>query len=99
MSHFSTRTIFAAAALFVTGVPCFAETLNLAAALKGSEETPPNTAAGTGALTGTYDTDTKKLTWSVTYSGLTGPATAAHFHGPRRPWQGGAGRSSGDRCR
>jgi hypothetical protein len=22
------------------------------------------------------------LTWTVTYEGLTGPATAAHFHGP-----------------
>jgi hypothetical protein len=28
------------------------------------------------------DTDTKKLSWTVTYSGLTGEATAAHFHGP-----------------
>ena len=25
---------------------------------------------------------TKKLTYTMTYSGLTGPATAAHFHGP-----------------
>ncbi len=85
MSHFSTKTIFAAAALFAAGAPCFAETLNLTASLKGSEETPPNTTTGTGALTGTYDTDTKKLTWSVSYSGLTGPATAAHFHGPAGP--------------
>ena len=30
----------------------------------------------------TYDTATKALTWSGSYSGLTGPATAAHFHGP-----------------
>ena len=58
MSHFSTKTIFAAAALFVADVPCFAETLNLTATLKGSE-TPPDATAGAGKLTGTYDTDAK----------------------------------------
>jgi hypothetical protein len=88
MLRFSTQTVFAAttlAALFVASAPCRAETVNLTATLKGSEETPPNDTAGTGSLTGTYDTETKKLTWSVTYSGLTGPATAAHFHGPAGP--------------
>ena len=25
------------------------------------------------------------LTWKGSYSGLTGPATAAHFHGPAEP--------------
>ena len=29
-----------------------------------------------------YDAATKKMSWKLTYSGLTGPATAAHFHGP-----------------
>ena len=38
--------------------------------------------AGTGAVTATYDSDSKKLSWKGSYSGLTGPATAAHFHGP-----------------
>jgi hypothetical protein len=31
-----------------------------------------------------YDTTSKKLAWTVTYSGLTGEATAAHFHGPAK---------------
>ena len=43
---------------------------------------PPNDSAGTGSVTATYDDATKKLTWKGSYSGLTGPATAAHFHGP-----------------
>jgi hypothetical protein len=30
----------------------------------------------------TLDTSSKKLTYTMTYEGLTGPATAAHFHGP-----------------
>ena len=33
----------------------------------------------------TLDTDTKEFTYDVTYSGLTGPAVAAHFHGPAAP--------------
>jgi hypothetical protein len=28
------------------------------------------------------DTSAKKLSWKGAYSGLSGPATAAHFHGP-----------------
>ena len=59
-----------------------AETMNVKASLSGAQETPPTTTKGTGTLTGTYDSATKKLTWSVSYSGLSGPATAAHFHGP-----------------
>lgn len=38
---------------------------------------------GTGAFT--YDTATKVLTYKVDYSGLTGPATMAHIHGPAEP--------------
>ncbi len=87
MIDLSTKTIFATTALavFIAGSPCLAETLNLTASLDGAKETPPNSTAGTGSLKATYDTETKKLTWSVTYSGLTGPATAAHFHGPAGP--------------
>jgi len=37
---------------------------------------------GTGTLQGTYDTASKQLSYTVNYSGLSGNATAAHFHGP-----------------
>lgn len=60
----------------------FAAMENFSADLKASSEVPANDSKATGALLATYDTATKKLTYSVTYSGLTGPATAAHFHGP-----------------
>jgi hypothetical protein len=88
MIDFSAKTIFTATALaafFISEAPCLAETLKLTAALNAAQETPPNSTAGTGSLKGTFDTDSKKLTWSVTYSGLTGPVTAAHFHGPAGP--------------
>jgi hypothetical protein len=62
--------------------PSFAATVNYTASLKGATEVPPTDSKGTGTVTAAYDTASKKLTYSVTYSGLTGPATAAHFHGP-----------------
>ena len=73
---------FAAAALLVAAPAAFAETQTYKATLTSTAEVPPNASKGTGALTSTYDTATKKLTWTVTFSGLSGPATAAHFHGP-----------------
>lgn len=50
--------------------------------LKGTTEVPPNDSKGTGAVDANYDTASKKLSWTVTYSVLSGPASAAHFHGP-----------------
>jgi hypothetical protein len=50
--------------------------------LTGAEETPPEKTAGKGMATLTYDPATRVVTWSITYSGLTGPVTMAHFHGP-----------------
>ena len=52
------------------------------ASLSASMEVPPNDSKGTGSLDATLDPKTQVLSWSLTYSGLTGPATAAHFHGP-----------------
>ncbi|MDR3462570.1 MAG: CHRD domain-containing protein [Beijerinckiaceae bacterium] len=75
-------TVCALSVVLLTGSAGFAETLNVKATLAPSTEVPPNTSTGTGALSGTYDTATKTLTYTVTYSGLTGPASMAHFHGP-----------------
>jgi hypothetical protein len=40
---------------------------------------------GKGHVDATYDTLTKELSWTVTFSGLSGPATGVHFHGPAAP--------------
>jgi len=74
---------FAGALAFAN--PSTAEVINLKAQLKAANEVPPNASTGTGELTATYDTASKKLSWKGTYSGLTGPATAAHFHGATPP--------------
>ena len=75
------------AALAVTAVvalagPASAAEKKLSATLDGKSEVPATTSSGTGTATMTYDDASKKLTWHVKYSGLSGPATAAHFHGP-----------------
>lgn len=48
--------------------------------LSSAAEVPPVTGAGSGAATVTLDTATKTVTFNVTYSGLSGPAAAAHIH-------------------
>ncbi|MBB6357165.1 CHRD domain-containing protein [Aminobacter aganoensis] len=50
--------------------------------LKAASEVPPTDSTGTGTADVSLDSATKKLTWTVTSTGLTGDATAAHFHGP-----------------
>ena len=72
----------ALAALLVAGSPALAETVAFKAELKGANEVPPNDSKGSGTVAATYDTASKKLSWKISYSGLTGNATAAHFHGP-----------------
>jgi hypothetical protein len=77
------KTMLATLALGATiafAGPAFAEKMK--ATLNGKSEVPANTSAATGNADIDYDAATKKLTWKLTYSGLSGPATAAHFHGP-----------------
>src|SRR5260370_32355199 len=72
-------TIALGAAIAFAG-PAFAEKMK--ATLDGKAEGPPTTTAAKGTADIDYDAATKKLSWKETYSGLSGPATAAHFHGP-----------------
>ena len=48
--------------------------------LGNASEVPPTTGSGSGTATVTLDTATKQVTYNVTYSGLSGPAAAAHIH-------------------
>lgn len=73
------------AACALLAPPALADAVSYRAELQGSQEVPPVPGDGKGSADVTYDTATKQLTWKVTFSGLTGPATAAHFHGPAEP--------------
>ena len=76
--------VIALAAGFATG-PAWAATENFAATLNTATEVPPKTGGGTGTMDASLDTSTKVLTYTITYSGLSGPATMAHIHGPAAP--------------
>jgi CHRD domain len=69
-------------ALLASSLSSPAETVHFKADLNGSKEVPPSHVTGTGTVTATYDAASKTLSWNGSYSGLTGPATAAHIHGP-----------------
>ena len=54
----------------------------LKAKLSGKNEVPAVVSQGSGTFKANIDQQTKVLKWTLTYSGLSGPVTAAHFHGP-----------------
>lgn len=80
--------LVAGVALSGTMRPAYAVTFACNAVdMDGSQEVPPVASAqGGGNATGTafvrFDSDTRLMSWNITFSGLSGNATAAHFHGP-----------------
>jgi CHRD domain len=69
-----------AAMIWAAGAQAAPQSVNVS--LNGAQETPPVETAGTGTADLTYDPATRVVTWTISYSGLSGPATMAHFHGP-----------------
>ncbi len=86
MTNFTRSTVagIAVAAALAAG-PAHAEMMSFKSDLKGASEIPAIASQGTGNVAATYDTTNKKLAWKGTVSGLSGNATAAHFHGPAEP--------------
>ena len=83
MRHFSHSMIIAAGvSLLLSSAPSFAEMVKYKADLTAKAEVPATDSMANGTADIAYDTTDKKLTWTITYEGLTGEATAAHFHGP-----------------
>ena len=87
MSRLLGSTAFAAA--LALAAPAFlapsaarAATMTFHATLNGGSEVPPTTSTGTGDATATLSTSSRVLKYTVNFSGLTGPATMAHIHGP-----------------
>ena len=63
-------------------LPSQAAPVSFKMALTGAQQVPPVQTGATGTADLTYDPATRVLTWDVNHSGLSGPATMAHFHGP-----------------
>lgn len=77
------RRVLLASALSLGFVSAgLAATVEYNARLSGQREIPKTDGKGTGKMAATYDTTTKMLSYTLTFDGLSGPATAAHLHGP-----------------
>lgn len=74
-----------ALAAFAVAPSAYAKTWTYSVTLNGKSETPATTSKGTGKGWVKFDDATKEMSWSIKYMGLTGDATAAHFHGPAKP--------------
>lgn len=82
------RTSLLATTIAVAGCgmkPVTYGTANFSGPLSGAAEVPPTTTAASGSFEATLDKNTRTLKWTLSYSGLSGPATGAHFHGPAKP--------------
>lgn len=73
------RSVWVLAAL-LTAAPVSASTFNFSAHLDGLQENPANASPGIGVATGTLDDVTRVFSWSLSFSGLVGSQTGAHFH-------------------
>ena len=75
----------AALALILAGCGTMTPSANLVALttqLRGANEVPPVRSSGGGSVDASFNKSTMQLRWKVSYGGLTGNATAGHFHGP-----------------
>jgi hypothetical protein len=76
------RVLLAAALSAVLVSAASAATVNYTASLSGRSEIPKTDSKGKGKLAATFDTQTRAFNYTLTFDGLSGPATAAHIHGP-----------------
>lgn len=87
MFHFRTAMYSALLTTFLglgacSMAPTTSHSSAMTARLSGASEAPPVTSNGSGTVEANLNKQTNVLSWTVTYSGLSGPATAGHFHGP-----------------
>ena len=75
----------AAVAIILSAGAAQAEIVHFSAKLTGADEVPANASQGKGELSAELETVEKVLVYRASYSGLSGPATMAHFHGPAAP--------------
>ncbi len=78
----SRNSIFALVAIgcLAWGGLAVAAPVSFTVPLSGAKQVPPVTTPGKGTAALTWDPNTRVVTWRITYSDLSGPATMAHFH-------------------
>ena len=80
-------TALACAAAFALAHPAMAAMVNLKADLKATSEVPPTDSKGSGSVTATFDTASKKLSWKGSVFGPDRPGHRGAFPWPRRARQ------------
>jgi hypothetical protein len=53
--------------------------------IDSAQEVPTNASMATGSASGTIDNVSGALAWNIAFSGLSGPLSGIHFHGPAAP--------------
>ena len=79
----------AAVAAILSAGAAQAEIIHFSATLTGADEVPANSSQGKGVLSAELETVQHVLAFRVSYTGLSGPPTMAHFHGPAAPGANG----------
>lgn len=77
--------VVASAVVAISGCGMMGRQSNMVAfttQLRAANEVPPNASTGSGSVDAAFNKDTNLLRWKANFSGLTGPVTGAHFHGP-----------------
>ncbi|MGJ4926329.1 CHRD domain-containing protein [Bradyrhizobium sp. HKCCYLS2038] len=77
--------LFAVVASAAAVPQAHAETIVLKSELSAANSVPPNASPASGTAEASFDTATRTLTWTINFSGLSGPPIGAHFHGPSEP--------------
>lgn len=67
-------------ALASTASTAFAATKSFNVQLTGAQQVPPVQTPGSGTAHLTYNTATRRVSWTIHYSKLSSPVTMAHFH-------------------
>jgi hypothetical protein len=84
MSNQSLGVLAAALALagLLNASSAIAESPEYKAALDGASEVPPVQTHARGEVSLMLEPESRIISWTFKFSGLSGPPTAAHFHGP-----------------
>lgn len=62
-----------------------ASIVNWTSTLNSAQEVLTGSSLATGSAFGTLDDVSGLLSWNISWAGLSGPASAMHFHGPAGP--------------
>lgn len=85
--RYTLRSVLATGALVVLVAGCGmmpgkSNLVTLTTQMRGANEVPPAATNATGQVDAVLNKESNLLKWQLSYSGLSGPATAGHFHGP-----------------